>query len=90
MAIFEWYLRRKGMAARRRSFVEFSDQLQVADVGIAKWCRRTALRQPNSEDDFSVDTGTGVHAFHRSMRERMKSGARLCVARPSAGLISVL
>jgi choline monooxygenase len=73
MAIFEWYLPEKehGSAAAKAS-VEFSDQIQVEDVGICEVVQKNLRSRSYSRGRFSVTRETGVHAFHRMYAERME------------------
>ncbi len=73
LAIFEWYLPEKehGSAAAKAS-VEFSDQIQVEDVGICEKVQKNLRSRSYSRGRFSVKQGKGVHAFHRMYAEWMK------------------
>jgi len=75
LAIFEWYLPEKdhGSAAAKAS-VEFSDQIQIEDVGICEKVQRNLRSRSYSSGRFSVKQERGVHAFHRMYAEAMKSG----------------
>jgi len=73
MAIFEWYLPEKehGSAAAKAS-VEFSDQIQVEDVGICEVVQKNLRSRSYSRGRFSVTQERGVHAFHRMYAEWME------------------
>jgi choline monooxygenase len=74
LAIFEWYLPEKdhGRAAAKAS-VEFSDQIQVEDVGICEIVQKNLRSRSYSRGRFSVKQETGVHAFHRMYAEWVKA-----------------
>ncbi|MFZ0769817.1 MAG: aromatic ring-hydroxylating dioxygenase subunit alpha [Candidatus Sulfotelmatobacter sp.] len=73
LAIFEWYLPEKehGSAAAKAS-VEFSDQIQMEDVGICERVQKNLRSRSYSRGRFSVTQEKGVHAFHRMCVEWMK------------------
>jgi choline monooxygenase len=73
MAIFEWYLPEKehGNPAAKAS-VEFSDQIQVEDVGICEVVQKNLRSRSYSRGRFSVTQERGVHAFHRMYAEWME------------------
>jgi choline monooxygenase len=73
MAIFEWYLPEKehGSSAAKAS-VEFSDQVQVEDVGICEVVQKNLRSRSYSRGRFSVTRERGVHAFHRMYAEWME------------------
>jgi choline monooxygenase len=66
LAIFEWYLPEEehGSAAAKAS-VEFSDQIQVEDIGICEKVQKNLRSRSYSRGRFSVKQEKGVHAFHR-------------------------
>jgi choline monooxygenase len=72
LAIFEWYLPEKehGSPAAKAS-VEFSDQIQVEDVGICEAVQKNLRSRSYSRGRFSVKQEKGVHAFHRMYAEEM-------------------
>jgi choline monooxygenase len=75
LATFEWYLREKdhsGPAAK--ASVEFSDQIQVEDVGICETVQKNLRSRSYSRGRFSVKQEKGVHAFHRMYAEWMNPG----------------
>jgi len=74
LAIFEWYLPEKdhGSPAAKAS-VEFSDQIQIEDVGICEIVQKNLRSRSYSRGRFSVKQEKGVHAFHRMYAEQMKS-----------------
>jgi choline monooxygenase len=73
LAIFEWYLPEKehGSAAAKAA-VEFSDQIQIEDVGICERVQKNLRSRSYSRGRFSVKQERGVHAFHRMYAEWMK------------------
>ncbi len=73
MAIFEWYLPEKehGNPAGKAS-VEFSEQIQVEDVGICEVVQKNLRSRSYSRGRFSVTQERGVHAFHRMYAEWME------------------
>jgi choline monooxygenase len=77
LAIFEWHLPEKERAtAAAKASVEFSDQLQIEDVGICEVVQKNLRSCSYSRGRFSVKQEKGVHAFHRMCAEAMKSGFR--------------
>jgi len=74
LAIFEWYLPEKehGSPAAKAS-VEFSDQIQIEDVGICETVQKNLRSRSYSRGRFSVKQEKGVHAFHRMYAEWMKA-----------------
>jgi len=74
LAIFEWYLPEEehGSAAARAS-VEFSDQIQIEDVGICERVQKNLRSRAYSRGRFSVKQEKGVHAFHRMYAAAMKN-----------------
>ena len=78
MAIFEWYLPEKehGSPAAKAS-VEFSDQIQVEDVGICEVVQKNLRSRSYSRGRFSVTQERGVHAFHRMYAEWMGDSPRI-------------
>ena len=73
LAIFEWYLPEKDHAApAARASVEFSDQIQVEDVGICEIVQKNLRSRSYSRGRFSVKQEKGVHAFHRMYAEYMQ------------------
>jgi choline monooxygenase len=74
LAIFEWYLPEKdhGSPAAKAS-VEFSDQIQMEDIGICEIVQKNLRSRSYSRGRFSVKQEKGVHAFHRMYAEQMKS-----------------
>ena len=74
LAIFEWYLPEKEHSApAAKASVEFSDQIQIEDVGICETVQRNLRSRSYSRGRFSVQQEKGVHAFHRMYAEMMKS-----------------
>jgi choline monooxygenase len=74
LAIFEWYLPEEehGTAAAKAS-VEFSDQIQIEDVGICEVVQKNLRSRSYSRGRFSVKQEKGVHAFHRMYAEWMET-----------------
>ncbi|MGA7401277.1 MAG: aromatic ring-hydroxylating dioxygenase subunit alpha [Candidatus Sulfotelmatobacter sp.] len=74
LAIFEWYLPQQehGSAAAKAS-VDFSDQIQIEDVGICETVQKNLRSRSYSRGRFSVKQEKGVHAFHRMYAEWMKA-----------------
>jgi choline monooxygenase len=72
-AIFEWYLPEKDDASpAANASVEFSDQIQIEDVGICETVQKNLHSRSYSRGRFSVTQEKGVHAFHRMYAEQMK------------------
>jgi choline monooxygenase len=73
LAIFEWYLPPEdhGRPAAKAS-VEFSDQIQMEDVGICEIVQKNLRSRSYSRGRISVKQEKGVHAFHRIYAEAMK------------------
>jgi choline monooxygenase len=72
LAIFEWYLPEKDHATpAAKASVEFSDQIQVEDVGICEAVQKNLRSRSYSRGRFSVKQEKGVHAFHRMYGECM-------------------
>ena len=75
LAIFEWYLPEKGhRSPAAKASVEFSDQIQIEDVGICETVQKNLRSRSYSRGRFSVKQERGVHAFHRMYAEWMKEG----------------
>jgi phenylpropionate dioxygenase-like ring-hydroxylating dioxygenase large terminal subunit len=73
MAIFEWYLPEKEHGSpAAKACVEFSDQIQVEDVGICEVVQKNLRSRSYSRGRFSVTQERGVHAFHRMYAEWME------------------
>lgn len=73
LAIFEWYLPEKDHAsAAAKASVEFSDQIQIEDVGICEAVQKNLCSRSYSRGRFSVRQEKGVHAFHRMYADRMR------------------
>jgi phenylpropionate dioxygenase-like ring-hydroxylating dioxygenase large terminal subunit len=72
LAIFEWYLPEEDHSrpAAKQS-VEFSDQIQIEDVGICEIVQKNLRSRSYSRGRFSVKQEKGVHAFHRMYAEMM-------------------
>jgi choline monooxygenase len=66
LAIFEWYLPEKDHSTpAAKASVEFSDQIQMEDVGICEKVQKNLRSRSYSRGRFSVTQEKGVHAFHR-------------------------
>jgi len=73
LAIFEWYLPEKDhSSSAAKASVEFSDQIQVEDVGICERVQKNLRSRSYSSGRFSVKQEKGVHAFHRMYADAMK------------------
>jgi len=76
LAIFEWYLPEKDHSSpAAKASVEFSDQIQVEDVGICEVVQKNLRSRSYSRGRFSVKQEKGVHAFHRMYAEQMKNNS---------------
>ena len=72
LAIFEWYLSEQQHASpAAKASVEFSDQIQMEDVGICERVQKNLRSRSYSRGRFSVKQEKGVHAFHRMYAEWM-------------------
>ena len=75
LAIFEWYLPEKDHATpAAKASVDFSDQIQIEDVGICERVQKNLRSRSYSRGRFSVKQEKGVHAFHRMYAGRMRAG----------------
>ena len=73
LAVFEWYLPEKDHASpAAKASVEFSDQIQIEDVGICEKVQKNLRSRSYSRGRFSVKLEKGVHAFHRMYAEWMR------------------
>ena len=73
LAIFEWYLPEKEHSSpAAKASVEFSDQIQIEDIGICEIVQKNLRSRSYSHGRFSVKQEKGVHAFHRMYAEQMK------------------
>src|SRR5271170_1683948 len=73
LAIFEWYLpETEHSSAAAKASVEFSDQIQIEDVGICERVQKNLRSRSYSRGRFSVKQEKGVHAFHRMYAEWMQ------------------
>jgi len=76
LAIFEWYLPEKEHSRpAAKSSVEFSDQIQVEDVGICEAVQKNLGSRSYSRGRFSVKQEKGVHAFHRMYADAMTTNS---------------
>ena len=72
LAIFEWYLPEKDLgSAAAKASVEFSDQIQIEDVGICETVQRNLHSRSYQRGRYSIKQEAGVHAFHRMYAEVM-------------------
>ena len=72
LAIFEWYLPEKDhQTPAAKSSVDFSDQIQIEDVGICEAVQKNLRSRSYSRGRYSVKQEKGVHAFHRMYAECM-------------------
>jgi choline monooxygenase len=66
LAIFEWYLPEESLASEAaKASVEFSDQIQIEDVGICEAVQKNLGSRSYRAGRYSVKQEKGVHAFHR-------------------------
>lgn len=73
LAIFEWYLPEKDHASpAAKASVEFSDQIQIEDIGICEKVQKNLRSRSYSRGRFRVRQEKGVHAFHRMYAEWMR------------------
>jgi choline monooxygenase len=73
LAIFEWYLPEKDHSApAAKASVEFSDQIQIEDVGICETVQRNLRSRSYTRGRFSMKQEKGVHAFHRMYADAMR------------------
>lgn len=73
LAIFEWYLPEKDHGApAAKASVEFSDQIQIEDVGICEAVQKNLRSRSYTRGRFSAKREKGVHAFHRMYAECMR------------------
>jgi choline monooxygenase len=73
LAIFEWYLPEKDHnTPAAKASVEFSDQIQIEDVGICETVQKNLRSRSYLRGRFSVKQEKGVHAFHRMYAEFMR------------------
>jgi choline monooxygenase len=73
LAIFEWYLPEKDHnSSTAKAAVEFSDQIQIEDVGICEKVQKNLRSRSYSRGRFSLKQEKGVHAFHRMYAKWMK------------------
>src|SRR5258707_1302039 len=74
LAIFEWYLPEKDLgSAAAKASVEFSDQIQIEDVGICETVQKNLHSRSYRRGRYSIKQEKGVHAFHRMYAEAMNS-----------------
>ena len=74
LTIFEWYLPERDHASpAAKASVEFSDQIQIEDVGICETVQKNLHSRSYSRGRFSVTQEKGLHAFHRMYADRMRN-----------------
>jgi choline monooxygenase len=74
LAIFEWYLPEKDLgSAAAKASVEFSDQIQIEDVGICETVQKNLHSRSYQRGRYSIKQETGVHAFHRMYADVMNA-----------------
>jgi choline monooxygenase len=79
VAIFEWYLPEKEHSSpAAKASVEFSDQIQIEDVGICEAVQKNLRSRSYSRGRFSVQQEKGVHAFHRMYADQITGQAADC------------
>jgi len=72
LAIFEWYLPEKDLgSATAKASVQFSDEIQMEDVGICEAVQKNLRSRSYQRGRYSVKQEKGVHAFHRMYAEAM-------------------
>ena len=73
IAIFEWYLPEDRLDSdAARASVNFSDEIQIEDVGICEIVQKNLHSHSYQRGRYSVKQEKGVHAFHRMYAEAMK------------------
>ena len=74
LAIFEWYLPEEDLgSSAAKASVEFSDQIQIEDVGICETVQKNLHSRSYRRGRYSIKQETGVHAFHRMYADVMNS-----------------
>jgi len=74
LAIFEWYLPEKDLdSAAAKASVEFSDQIQIEDVGICETVQKNLHSRSYQRGRYSIKQEVGVHAFHRMYADVMNA-----------------
>jgi choline monooxygenase len=74
LAIFEWYLPEEDLgSATAKASVEFSDQIQMEDVGICETVQKNLGSRSYQHGRYSIKQEKGVHAFHRMYAEIMNA-----------------
>jgi choline monooxygenase len=74
LTIFEWYFRDPDDEATRRLLeetVEFSDEVQLEDIGICEAVQRGLRSRTYSTGRYSVKRENGVHHFHELLRRSL-------------------
>jgi choline monooxygenase len=73
LAVFEWYLPEKELTSpAAKASVDFSDEIQIEDVGICEAVQKNLRSRSYSRGRFSVKQEKGVHAFHRMYADVMQ------------------
>ena len=66
LAIFEWYLPQNELGSpAAKAAVEFSDQIQIEDIGICETVQKNLASRSYQHGRYSIKQEKGVHAFHR-------------------------
>jgi choline monooxygenase len=74
LAVFEWYLPEKDLgSAAAKASVEFSNQIQIEDVGICETVQKNLRSRSYQRGRYSIKQERGVHAFHRMYAKVMNS-----------------
>jgi choline monooxygenase len=74
IAIFEWYLPEDRLDSEAaRASVNFSDEIQIEDVGICEIVQKNLHSRSYQRGRYSVKQEKGVHAFHRMYAEAMSA-----------------
>jgi len=76
IAIFEWYLPEENLGSEAaRASVNFSDEIQIEDVGICETVQKNLHSRSYQRGRYSVKQEKGVHAFHRMYAASMNNTA---------------
>lgn len=76
LTIFEWYFRDPELPEvqeKLKQTIEFSDEIQIEDIGICEAVQRGLRSQTYSSGRYSVKRENGVHHFHRLLAEFLSS-----------------
>jgi len=73
-AIFEWYLPEEAFDSKTaRDSVDFSDQIQIEDIAICETVQKNLHSRSYERGRYGAKQEQGVHAFHRTYAETMRS-----------------